>query len=520
MKKLLISLAIVLGISALFGVTITHADGTQFWKLVNGALVPVSSWSIGGTGVNGTLNTLTVTSCSGCGGGGSSTLIFAGDSILVNASGTNGYIITNNGVTSTVGNWTGTWQGVNSSTFYLTSNPSNYITTSTNNFGGIRGNGTSTWIPVYTGTSTLVGYASGTYNSSTDIWTFSNLVLNGNLAVGTTTAGANVNIYATRGSELAPAISTSTWTLQSGWTISGGMLIGSGTYNLAYPTTPLTITAGVTYEVKMTMATSSQYSSYVLGGSPGASNLGGASIDDYVTAQTTGNLAFNSAPYLVSISSISVKALTNGNLSVDNSLSVKGATNFINNVGFGGLTTPAYAPVVINTPSGANGLVVQRFNIPSQAIYFNPYTGNQLEIGAIGAKNLYIRNQAGAPYGMDFFVNTTDQALSIANNGDVSVGLTTDCGVFCVGTSTVLFDVSSSTGNVGIGTSQPSSTLHVVSNTTTTAIFAHSGTATSTVIEGSASSSVCDVKYTASSSAVYVTYLSSGQELVSTVSCK
>ena len=103
MKKLLISLAIVLGISALFGVTITHADGTQFWKLVNGSLVPVSSWSIGGTGVNGTLNTLTVTSCSGCGsgGGGSSTLIYAGNGIFVNASGTNGYIITNGGVTST-----------------------------------------------------------------------------------------------------------------------------------------------------------------------------------------------------------------------------------------------------------------------------------------------------------------------------------------------------------------------------------------------------------------------------------
>ena len=37
----------------------------------------------------------------------------------------------------TSGNWSGTWQGVNSSTFYLASNPSGYITTSTNNFGGV-----------------------------------------------------------------------------------------------------------------------------------------------------------------------------------------------------------------------------------------------------------------------------------------------------------------------------------------------------------------------------------------------
>ena len=64
-------------------------------------------------------------------GGGSSTLIYAGQGILVNASGSNGYVIINNGVTSTAGNWTGTWQGVNSTTFYLASNPSGYLSSST-----------------------------------------------------------------------------------------------------------------------------------------------------------------------------------------------------------------------------------------------------------------------------------------------------------------------------------------------------------------------------------------------------
>lgn len=38
-----------------------------------------------------------------------------------------------NVVTSTVGNWAGTWQGVNSSTLYLASNPNNYISSSTGN---------------------------------------------------------------------------------------------------------------------------------------------------------------------------------------------------------------------------------------------------------------------------------------------------------------------------------------------------------------------------------------------------
>lgn len=46
----------------------------------------------------------------------------------ITASGT-AFTFTNLGITTTAGNWAGTWQGNNSTTFYLASNPSNFTTT-------------------------------------------------------------------------------------------------------------------------------------------------------------------------------------------------------------------------------------------------------------------------------------------------------------------------------------------------------------------------------------------------------
>ena len=82
----------------------------------------------------------------GTGGGGSSTLIFAGSYIGVTASGTNGYVISNLGVTSTLGNWQGTWQGVNSTTFYLASNPEGYVTST----GGVSTSSINNWSALQT----------------------------------------------------------------------------------------------------------------------------------------------------------------------------------------------------------------------------------------------------------------------------------------------------------------------------------------------------------------------------------
>lgn len=112
------------------GDLLVASNTTQIVRLATGTTAYVLQM------VNG-VPTWVQTSSLGITGGSSSTLIFAGNAIIVTASGTDGYIITNNGVTSTLGNWAGTWQGVNSSTFYLASNPAGYITTSTANSGTI-----------------------------------------------------------------------------------------------------------------------------------------------------------------------------------------------------------------------------------------------------------------------------------------------------------------------------------------------------------------------------------------------
>ncbi len=132
-------------------------------------------------GTNITITTSTVggvpsiTIAASGGVGGSSTLIYAGQGILVNASGTNGYVIVNNGVTSTAGNWTGTWQGVNSTTFYLASNPSGYISnisTTINTAGPLTGggslvNGTTLNLACATCIATNTGNWAGTWINAT-----------------------------------------------------------------------------------------------------------------------------------------------------------------------------------------------------------------------------------------------------------------------------------------------------------------------------------------------------------------
>jgi hypothetical protein len=89
-------------------------------------------------------------------------------------------------VTSTVGNWQGTWQGTNSSTFYLATNPNGYITTSTNNFGGLTNASITALSPIgWSNTSTIYWLGQALWTTSTP--TFGGLSVNGN--VSTTISG-------------------------------------------------------------------------------------------------------------------------------------------------------------------------------------------------------------------------------------------------------------------------------------------------------------------------------------------
>ena len=100
------------------------------------------------------------------------------------------------------------------------------------------------------------------------------------------------------GSEMAPAITTANWTLTTGWTISSSELRKSVNGTLtARPKTALAITAGVTYDVSVTVTNLTAGSfSYTLGGvSSGAISANGT-YTNAITATGTGNLIFTPTP--------------------------------------------------------------------------------------------------------------------------------------------------------------------------------------------------------------------------------
>ncbi len=430
---------------------------------------------------------------------------------------TNSITLTNVGVTTSTGNWQGTWQGTNSTTYYLATNPSGYISSALQN-ASVTATSPITWsaasvigcascLTTSTASTTYVPYTGA--NSNVNLGS-NNLAVGGTLnvtstanfasttTVGSQSAGANAYIDATRGSNIAPAIQTSSWTLQAEWSIAGGVLIAAaGSNQSAQPNPALSITAGVTYEVKMTIATSSQYGAYSIGGTGGASTLAGSSIDDYVTAQNTGNFIINSGGAALAITSVSVQPISNGNLSVDGSLSVKSETSFSNPVGFGAAPSSFLtAPVSINGPTAGYAMVIYRSGNSGQYLGFSGAAGNTYEIVGVGAKNFLIQNDStGAGVNSGGIELATDNGsqvpLFLDTNGEVDVNGTTDSGNNLHVSGTGDF-----TSNLAVGTTTTSTaTLNVVSATTSVATFVATGTTTSTVITGSASSTACHVMY-------------------------
>jgi len=124
--------------------------------------------------------------------------------------------------------------------------------------------------------------------------------------------------------ELAPALQAAYWTVGAGWAAPAGTLNknadGVGT---AVPNPALTITAGVTYKVVITLsAVTVGTCSYTLGGVTGSSLAAATTYTDYITASTTGNLIFtpSAAAARFTISAVSVKALNTMNITTGNEL--------------------------------------------------------------------------------------------------------------------------------------------------------------------------------------------------------
>ena len=156
--------------------------------------------------------------------------------------------------------------------------------------------------------------------------TFTTLDTTGDANIGTTAAGKNLTVNATRGAELI------TWTDAgwnedgSTWTFAGGVLTHvTGNTTAVTATLTAAIEVGKTYEVTIVGTGGGATATYTLGSVTGTTIAasGAIAITDYITATTTGSLIITPAnTNTVAITSISIKAFTDatGDLTVDGNI--------------------------------------------------------------------------------------------------------------------------------------------------------------------------------------------------------
>lgn len=152
-------------------------------------------------------------------------------------------------------------------------------------------------------------------------------VITHDLDIGSTSAGKNLTINATLGSELI------TWT-DAGWnedgvtwTFVGGVLTHVTGNTTTVTAAGVTCVVGTTYKVVITGTGGGGTATYTLGGATGTTiaDSGAIAIEDYITAVTTASLIITPASACtVAITNISVKALTDatGDVTVQGDLFV------------------------------------------------------------------------------------------------------------------------------------------------------------------------------------------------------
>ncbi|MDE2098524.1 MAG: hypothetical protein KGL39_14820 [Patescibacteria group bacterium] len=226
MKKFLISYLAGLATVSLFLAFIANAQSISspnYWR------TNIASSTI--TPINTSLQVPCANIVGGCSGGsGSSTIIYAGNGILVNASGTNGYVIINNGVTSTLGNWAGTWQGTSSSTFYLASNPSGFISSApaTTTVNGTQA--AQFFLNGGSGITSTVSGATTTFNLNLGAGCSGNqfvatISATGTITCATPTGGASsTNVFGTNGVSVTQTGVNATATLDTSYAASWSAL--------------------------------------------------------------------------------------------------------------------------------------------------------------------------------------------------------------------------------------------------------------------------------------------------------
>jgi hypothetical protein len=157
------------------------------------------------------------------------------------------------------------------------------------------------------------------------------------LNIGSASVAGDEYIYAKLGTELTPAITNALWTPGAGWTITDGTHIATRVASAVTTLVPATpITANVTKKYKIVFTISSWTAGTItvtFGGVTSTPLAGNQTVSLYDEPITTGNLIFTpDASFAGVISAVSVKELTDGNLTVENDIISYGSRGHINSM--------------------------------------------------------------------------------------------------------------------------------------------------------------------------------------------
>lgn len=240
--------------------------------------------------------------------------------------------------------------------------------------------------------------------------------LTGTPLVGTTAAGGNLTINATEEAEMTPALEAANWTCTDGWSAGTGTVVkiaGAGT-GTATPSGAFSVTAGVKYKVVIVCSAVSGTLTYTLGGSSGTT-ITATTITDYIIASTTAKIIFSGgAAVTATITSVSVKALTDatGDTTV---IGVLKANRIRNLAGTDAIAIGPTGNVGIAKTDAAHPLDIAGNMAVSGSIILGTIQIAETS-GAIRGRNLPLYLTAGA--------DATIPAITIGTNKTVGIGIT------------------------------------------------------------------------------------------------
>ncbi len=148
------------------------------------------------------------------------------------------------------------------------------------------------------------------------------LVLNKDLYIGTNADGHDLTIRSTEGAELCIAIGEGVgWTIGANWALTGGVATHTATSAATLtPTASLGITADHIYKVVFAMTRSAGSLTMTIGGTLGTIRTLTGTYTSYVYAADVTNIIFTpSSDFAGTITSISIKEITKGNLVAEGS---------------------------------------------------------------------------------------------------------------------------------------------------------------------------------------------------------